>query len=363
VPLLRELHRLLSSSEPVNWELARQVAVALACHDEPAIPDQAAIQRDLETLSRAAEVQAQEFTGLVAGQPASVSVVSRAEWIESNIAWFRVLMDPLARKMTGGGAGDAAAAALGQVGAVLIGLQAGFVLGYLARHVLGQYELALPQPSEPRLLYVLTNLRELETEWELDSRDFRYWIALHETTHHLEMTRPWARAWFRAQLNAFIDSLDFDPARIQSSLGELGVLDPQKMAEALQDPERLIQATWTPAGVDVLTRLQAFMTLAEGYSTFVMDAVGASVLKDLPRLQEVMRRRRLSASPGEALLERMLGLELKRKQYDDGVKFCRYVASLRDVESLNRAWDSPESLPTADEIADPDAWVARVLDS
>lgn len=371
VPVLRELYRLLSSTDPVNWELARQVGAALASHDEPAVADVVVEQRDMETLSRAAEVACQEFTGFVEGTSATVQVVSRGQWVEENIAWFRHLMEPLARKMTGagialpGGLGASAEPtlnALRQVGAVLTGLQTGFVLGYLGRSVLGQYELALPHPAGGRVLYVASNLQQVESDWSLERRDFRYWIALHEITHHIELTRPWARNYFQSLVRTFVDSLDFDPTRMQTQLGDLDILQPERLVEALQNPEQLIQAAWTPLGRDTLNRIQAFMTLAEGYSTFVMDAVGAQVLKDHARLQEVMRRRRLEASPGEVLLERMLGLELKRQQYEDGAKFCRYVAASRDVGSLNHAWDNPETLPTLDEFADPEAWITRVLD-
>src|SRR6185436_17247849 len=111
---------------------------------------------------------------------------------------------------------------------------------------------------------------------------------------------------------------------------------------------------------DAMARLQAFMTLAEGYATFVMDAVGARVLKDHVRLKEVMERRKREASPGDVLLERLLGLELKRRQYEDGVKFCRYVAAMHDVDTLNHVWDNPESLPTTKELAAPDTWLERV---
>jgi uncharacterized protein (DUF2342 family) len=75
-----------------------------------------------------------------------------------------------------------------------------------------------------------------------------------------------------------------------------------------------------------------------------------------------MERRRQTLSPGDALLERLLGLELKRRQYEEGVKFCRYVAGVRDIESLNRAWENPETLPTEAELADPDTWITRVLE-
>jgi coenzyme F420 biosynthesis associated uncharacterized protein len=364
VPVLRELYKLLSSSEPVNWELARQVGVALASEGE-AFADPAESQQELDAITRAAAVEAEEFSGLVAGSVADVQTVTRAQWVEANIETFRFVMNPLAEKMSGGGAGPLpmqAAQVLGQISGVFMGLQTGFVLGYMGQHVIGQYELALPAPTPPRLLYVVSNLEQMEKDWSLDPKQFRYWIALHEITHHLEFSRPWVHNYFRSQLKTLIDSLDFDPTRMQSAFEGLEMLDPERMAEALQDPQRLIQAASTPLSSDATARLQAFMTLAEGYATFVMDAVGAKLLSDHARLKEAMERRRQSVSPGDVLLERLLGLELKRRQYEDGVKFCRYVAGMHDVGSLNRAWENPETLPTMEELADPDRWIARVLD-
>ena len=384
VPVLAELHKLLRSTEPVNWELARQVAVALASFDEhlggaaaegdePTLDDLG--QAELEAITRAAAVEAEEFSGLVAGSVADVQAVTRAQWVEANLQSFAFVMNPLAQKMAGGGlAGPAgggpggmplpggADQILGQISGVFMGLQTGFVLGYMGRSVIGQYELPLPAPSPTRLLYVVSNLQEMERDWQLDPKQFRYWIALHEITHHLEFSRPWVQSYFRSQLKTLIDSLDFDPTRMSAAFEGLEMLDPDRMADALQDPDRLIRAASTPLSNDAMKRLQAFMTLAEGYATFVMDAVGARLLSEHARLKEAMERRRQSLSPGDALLERMLGLELKRRQYEEGVKFCRYVAGVRDIESLNRVWENAETLPTTEELADPDTWIARVLD-
>jgi len=362
VPVLRELYKLLSSTEPVNWELARQVGVALASYDEPPA-DMTGVQEELEAVTRAASVEAEEFSGLIAGSIASVSAVTRAQWVEGNIDSFKILMNPLAEKMAGGNElamVPGATQVLQQVSGVFMGLQTGFVMGYLGRAVVGQYEVPIPV-AEPKLLYVVSNLTQIEKDWSLDPKQFRYWIALHEITHHLEFSKPWVQNYFRSQIKTMIDSLDFDPARMQSAFEGLGMLDPDRMAEALGDPDRLIQAAWTPLSEDAVARLQAFMTLAEGYATFVMDAVGARVLTEHNRLKEVMERRKRSTTPGEALFERLLGLELKRRQYEEGVKFCRYVAAMHDVDTLNHVWDNPDSLPTTKELSEPDLWIERVV--
>src|SRR5262249_13744317 len=102
VPVLNKLYRLLTSQDPVNWDLARQAGAAIASADEPGGEALPKVQHEMETLSRAAEVACEEFTGMVAGSSANVQVVSRARWVDENIVWFRDLMEPLARKMTGG---------------------------------------------------------------------------------------------------------------------------------------------------------------------------------------------------------------------------------------------------------------------
>jgi coenzyme F420 biosynthesis associated uncharacterized protein len=308
-------------------------------------------------------VEAEAFSGLGAAAVVPVDAVTRSQWVEGNIDSFKILMNPLAEKLTAGQEMPMMGAAtqiLRQVSGVFLGLQTGFVLGYLGQHVMGQYELPLPAPESPRLLYVASNLRQIERDWELDPKEFRYWIALHEITHHLEFSKPWVRTYFRNQVKTLIESLDFDPSRMQTAFEGLGMLDPENLAQALGDPDRLIQAAWTPLSQDAMQRLQSFMTLAEGYATFVMDAVGARVLRHYTRLKEVMERRRAAGSPGEELLERLLGVELKRRQYEEGVKFCRYVAGVTDIESLNRVWDNPDSLPTTAELTNPDAWIQRL---
>ena len=59
------------------------------------------------------------------------------------------------------------------------------------------------------------------------------------------------------------------------------------------------------------------------------------------------------------LLERILGFELKLRQYRDGKRFCDAVVARAGIEGLNRVWSAPHALPTLAELADPDAWIAR----
>jgi coenzyme F420 biosynthesis associated uncharacterized protein len=138
---------------------------------------------------------------------------------------------------------------------------------------------------------------------------------------------------------------------------------------SLPDPARIVQEfregglvalVQSPEQRELLGRVQAAMAVIEGYSEHVMDAVGERVLPEYAGLRDAMERRRRSRSAPERVLQRMLGLDLKMRQYELGKKFCDAVAEKHGIETLNRVWESPASMPTLAEIDDPEAWVARV---
>ena len=76
------------------------------------------------------------------------------------------------------------------------GSQVGQVLGFLARRVLGQYDVAVPRAGPGAVMFVVPNLQAFETDWSLDRTEFRTWVALHEVAHRFEFARPWARERF-----------------------------------------------------------------------------------------------------------------------------------------------------------------------
>jgi coenzyme F420 biosynthesis associated uncharacterized protein len=135
------------------------------------------------------------------------------------------------------------------------------------------------------------------------------------------------------------------------------------------DPSRIVQdfregglvaLVQTSEQRRLMNRIQSTMAVIEGYSEHVMDAVGEHVLPAYAGLRDAMERRRRSRSAPERVLQRLLGFDLKMRQYEDGRAFCDGVAERAGIAALNRVWDGPEALPTAAEVRDPAAWLARV---
>ena len=59
------------------------------------------------------------------------------------------------------------------------------------------------------------------------------------------------------------------------------------------------------------------------------------------------------------LLERLLGFDLKLRQYKQGKAFCDAVVVAGGIGALNRVWEAPELLPTLAEVEAPALWLAR----
>jgi coenzyme F420 biosynthesis associated uncharacterized protein len=299
------------------------------------------------------------YTGLVAaGELPPPETVDRAGWVAVNLRSMRSVLDPVAER-AGGGLGPLAAPMKAAAG-VLLALEVGVLSGYLAGRVLGQYEFPVLDPAAPaRLLFVGPNLEHAAQRLGSDESGMLRWVALHETTHALQFTGvPWLREHLASRVRALVSALDtaVDPKRL---LRLPRADDARGLVEAVRRGE-LIQWVAGPERAVLLDEVQSLMALLEGYAEHVMDAVGAPILPDLDDLRGAMDRRRRERSGLLRLLEKVIGLDMKMRQYEEGKRFCDAVVERGGIEALNRAWASPQSLPTAGELRDPDAWLLRV---
>jgi putative hydrolase len=373
VPLFREIQRVLSSSSgPVNWELARQVGIASASWSAedpaPTLED----QRAFEEAVRVAELRVAEFTGLEPpSDVARVETVRRSRWVEANIEGLRALLEPAAAKI-----GDAVVRAqrealpeaeeargmtqlVGQLSPLLLGAQVGTVLGTLGQHVLGQYDIALPRAGgSGTLLFVVPNIAAFEKDWSLDSTEFRTWVAIHEVTHRFEFARSWTLPRFRELLDDYTSTLRLDVEGLQNRLQALDPSNPEAMQDMFSGDEGIFGAVLDDEQRLKLGRIQAFMSAAEGYGDHVMHSLGASMLRSYGQIDEAMRRYRESERT-DPVLERLVGIEVKREQYRLGRAFCDTVVELTDEATLSRMWSGPEALPSLPELEEPRLWLAR----
>ena len=341
----------------VDWSLARQIARFAAGSGGTA-----ALDADLHAMVADAEGQLRDYTSLEpAGPVPPPEVVDRAEWADVNLRSLCKMLDPVSERlanrleMAGPLAGP-----LRAVTSATLAAESGLVMGYMSQRVLGQYELSLLEAeATPRLLFVGPNLNKAVRELGAERDSFLRWIVLHELTHVLQFSGvPWLRDHISKLMREYMRTVE-----VRVERGAAGGLpswpDPQKIVDAFREGG-LVALVQTREQRRIMERIQPAMSVIEGYSEHVMDAVGERVLSGYAGLRDSMERRRRSRSAPERILQRLLGLDMKMRQYEEGKQFCDAVVERGGMETLNRVWDSPDSLPRQAELKDPDAWIARV---
>ena len=330
---------------------------------------------ELRDLAGAVQQPVYEVTGMSAtpdGSIGRVAVVDRPGWIRANVDGFRVVLEPLVeqlRERAPGGAASRPGGVVTAVGSRVTGIQAGLILAYLSSRVLGQYELFLPPETSPvdgeqpgRLTLVAPNIVMVERELGVDTHDFRRWVCLHEETHRLQFTAvPWLRDYVQSQMTEFLLASELDPAAILQRIRSAA----DAMAGAVRggDGGSLIDAVATPRQREILDRLTSVMTLVEGHGDYVMDAVGPKVVPSVAQIRERFNARRGSQGRVEQTIRRILGIDLKMKQYAEGSRFVKAVVDEVGMADFNKVWTSPETLPAKEEFAHPHQWVERVVAS
>lgn len=338
-------------ASPVDYGLAAATARRLApAGPVLSLPEAAAVVTELRAVTVRAERHVRDVTGLTPpGEPGEATVVDRGGWAQTNVDGFKVVLEPMAdRLLAGRKAGRVATAVTGKTA----GLQMGGVLAWLSDKVLGQYEAFTEQGRPGRLVLVAPNIVETERRLGVDPSDFRLWVALHEVTHRTQFTAvPWLHGHVRAEVDALLDASDLDdPARLLGRL-RTGITERRPLVELLQTPEQR----------RVLERVTAFMSLLEGHAEHVMDGVGPGVVPSVVQIRERFQERRAQrGGPVDRLLRRVLGLDLKALQYAEGSAFVAHCVSAVGMAGFNRVWEEPATLPTRQEIRQPELWVRRL---
>ena len=296
----------------VDWSAVAAAAKAATPRGELALPteEQAGYRDDVrDARDRLRLVGDVEFD-----LPETIEVQNRHHWIDANVATFRRVVEPLETQKT---------LLPGVSRAVNTGTMA-VTLGFLGRNVLGQYDpLLLADNDDHSLYFVRPNIQRVATELAVDYPRFRRWIAFHEVAHAAEFgAAPWLPSYLEDRMQAAVADLT------EGSLNR----------EAYRE-------------------LNTAMTAVEGYAELLMDRAFDDEYADL---RAKLDARRQGGGPFVQLMRRLLGLGLKRQQYEKGAAFFEAVADARDIAAASAVWDRPENLPTSEEIETPGLWLQRV---
>lgn len=345
----------------IDWDVVRQIAVRSSQSAQAPLHRRAEVQQDYTDMVRRSEPLIERYLGVALPQPVErVEVVDRVQWLDANIANFRELFtfieDIYRRHATPKTIGAMVAAGINQR---VMSVQVGVLLGILSRKVLGQYDLSLlaPEATKGALYFVEPNIAKIQEMLGLNAHDFRLWIALHETTHAYEFEAyPWVREHFNQLLRTYFDQVN---EQLQSLRGGVGPLVARIM-ENWGKGQHWMEIIQTPNQRLLFNELQAIMSLVEGYSNHIMNAIGKDVLPNFEQIEQRIEQRKGRRSLGEQLFNRITGMDLKMAQYAEGQKFVDAIVNERGIEFATKVWQRAENLPTIAEIRQPSSWISRI---
>ena len=299
-----------------------------------------------------------ELTGLKSLQAREVRICDRYDWIGTNVTAFSEQLSPFERALATQKRDSLLSKGVYKSNQVISTVGFGLLLGYLAKRVLGQYDPRLfgREIVTGRIYFVEPNIQAVERQLSFAGEDFRRWIAVHEVTHAIVFESvSWLRDYINQLLKQYLEatSRGFESGELQSRA--------QAVANHYVEKGRFspVHVFLSREQIQLVNRIQALMSVIEGYSDFVMDRVGKEILATYDYMKREFELRRRRKSGREKFFEHVTGLGMKMEQYVLGERFVSQVATDRGVEFVNRVWRSPSDMPMLDEILDPKKWITR----
>lgn len=369
IPLFAELQKLMSwSGGPVNWDLARQIALSQLAQGHQIVPisDRAAIVEAL----RLADLWLDGATALPSGVT-SPEAWSRVEWVERTIPVWSALCDPVAARVASAMAtslpeelraqAGPLSGMLNQVGGMMFGAQIGQALGALAGEVLGASDIGLPLGPMGVGALVPENVAAFGRGLGRPDDEVRLYLALREAAHQRLFAHvPWLRQRLLDSVDAYARGIVVDASAIERAITGLDPSNPEAMQEALSGG--LFEPQTTPEQQAVLTRLETLLALVEGWVDAVVASAAGPMLPGADALQETSRRRRATGGPAEHTFATLVGLELRPRRLRDAAALWGAIAAAGGSEARDRLWSHPDLMPSAEDLDDPAGFARRLQD-
>jgi putative hydrolase len=363
MPLFAELQKLMSwSGGPVNWDLARQLAVSSLGGAQQQVS--AAEATAVSDAVRLADLWLDAVTDLPSGVT-SVESWTRLEWIEKTLPVWALLCDPVAARVVAAmssaipaeqfaelGAGNPLAGIMSQVGGLMFGAQVGQGLGGLAQEVVASTDVGLPLGPIGVAALVPENVAEFGAGLERPEDEVRLYLALREAAHQRLFGHvPWLRQRLLDTVEAYSRGISVDMSAIERAMGEIDPSNPESVQNALAGG--LFAPEETPEQQTALRRLETLLALVEGWVDAVVAAAASDRMPGAEALREASRRRRATGGPAEQTFATLVGLELRPRRLREAAALWWSVTEKHGITGRDAIWSHPDLLPSAEDLDDP----------
>ncbi|WP_370940080.1 zinc-dependent metalloprotease [Amycolatopsis sp. cg13] len=367
--MLSQLGQMLSqagsSSGPVNYDLAKQIALQnLSGRDDAKIGftsdggDSATAVRDAAHL---AELWLDAATILPAGATTTVSWSART-WVEKTLPTWQRLCDPVAQQVSGAWmqalpeeakqAAGPLLSMMGQMGGMAFGSQLGNALAQLAQEVLTSTEVGLPLGEATTSALLPANIEKFTEGLELPASEVLVFLAAREAAHQRLFAHvPWLRQRLLATVEEFARGITVDTSALESLAGSIDPANPASIEEAMSSG--LLEPQTTPEQQAALKRLETLLALVEGWVDVVVAEAIGDRLPGAEALRETLRRRRATGGPAEQTFATLVGLELRPRRMRAASSLWKLVGDRHGLEKRDGLWSHPDLMPTAEDLDEP----------
>jgi putative hydrolase len=366
IPLFAELQKLMSgASGPVNWDLARQLAISTLAGQHHAVS--ATDQSEVADALRLADLWLDSVTDLASGV-STTHAWSQVQWVENTIGTWSALCDPVANRVVGAMSAalppEIAAQAgpmapmMTQLGGLMFGAQLGQGLAQLAAEVVSATDVGLPLGPVGTAALVPANIAAFASGLGHSVSDVRLFIAVREAAYQrLYAHVPWLRQQLLEAVDAYGRGIHIDPDAISSALSDIDPTNPESMQNALAGG--LFQPANTDAQNLALKRLATLLALIEGWVDTVTVRATESRMASATPLAEAIRRRRATGGPAEQTFATLVGLELRPRQLREAALLWAGMTDSHGTAARESLWNHPDLLPTATDLENPTDFVQR----
>ena len=387
IPLFGDLAKAMSGQGPLQWDVARQVAISTATNGTNTEANVDPSSRvSLEQLAPIADMHVRNYTGLTTCTSSgsgtalpNIVVTNHSTWVHHTLESYKPLFTQLATALSNPSAdapqpGTELDSETDQITAMMLslnkmmapammGMSIGSMIGQLSLRAFGQYDLPIPREPKNQILLVASNVEQFANDWSIAVDDMRMWVLIHELTSHAVLSVDHVRDSINQQISKYIAAFRPNPNALMDRLTtmDLGTTDPMAMMQKfLTDPTIILGAVISPEQERQAPVLDAMIASIIGYIDHSVDAMEALVLGGGKQIAEAVRRRRVESAPHDSFVEQLLGLRLTRQQVERGHAFAAGVTERAGHDGLSQLFAQAGNLPTPSELDASGLWLARI---
>ena len=363
-----------SSGDGINWGLALEQAKNIASRTTvvslPAERSQIEQAFHVASLWLAEATESSELT-------VEPRLMSRTEWVTATMpVWIQlaepvatsiadslteVLKDQAPEEMTDMIAG--ASQLMRNVGGTLFAMQLGQVVGQLSSEVVSGGDIGIPlldslNDADQQAAMIPQNVAAFASGLDVPVDQVQLYLAVRELAHaRLFRHAKWLRLQLMTSITEFAHGIRIDTSRLEELASDFDPANPEELRAAMTSGALIPPKS--DEQLAALGRLETTLALIEGW----VDVVTAQATSRLPSsvaIAETVRRRRASGGPAESAFSTLVGLELRPRRLREAAAMWQQVTDAVGADTRDDLWSHPDLVPTAEDVTDPSALVARL---